>query len=52
MPQMSPLFWLNLFIFFLLGFLLFIITNYFIKPPLKVLTLSENLINLEKTWKW
>nr|QUL60393.1 ATP synthase F0 subunit 8 [Terrapotamon thungwa] len=32
MPQMSPLFWLSLFFFFLLSFLLFLMFNYFIKP--------------------
>nr|YP_009749693.1 ATP synthase F0 subunit 8 [Sinolapotamon patellifer]QII91827.1 ATP synthase F0 subunit 8 [Sinolapotamon patellifer] len=32
MPQMSPLFWLILFPFFLISLLLFLMINYFIKP--------------------
>nr|QGT77273.1 ATP synthase F0 subunit 8 [Apotamonautes hainanensis] len=32
MPQMSPLFWLSLFFFFLFSLMLFLMMNYFIKP--------------------
>nr|YP_308859.1 ATP synthase F0 subunit 8 [Geothelphusa dehaani]BAE19770.1 ATP synthase F0 subunit 8 [Geothelphusa dehaani] len=47
MPQMSPMFWLFLFFFFLLSFFLFFMLNYFIKPfklfstPLISLKLSK-----------
>nr|YP_010593044.1 ATP synthase F0 subunit 8 [Aparapotamon binchuanense]WAB69711.1 ATP synthase F0 subunit 8 [Aparapotamon binchuanense] len=32
MPQMSPLFWLSLLIFFLMILMLFLMLNYSIKP--------------------
>nr|YP_009229041.1 ATP synthase F0 subunit 8 [Longpotamon xiushuiense]ALS20339.1 ATP synthase F0 subunit 8 [Longpotamon xiushuiense] len=32
MPQMFPMFWLSLLIFFLLSLMLFLMLNYFIKP--------------------
>nr|BDL61469.1 ATPase F0 subunit 8 [Tmethypocoelis choreutes] len=32
MPQMAPLYWLYLFLFFISILLLFIMMNYFIKP--------------------
>nr|QFQ01334.1 ATP synthase F0 subunit 8 [Nematocarcinus gracilis] len=52
MPQMAPLLWLNLFIFFCFVFILFLISNYFIKIPTKTefhapLTKTSNL-----NWKW
>nr|YP_010164059.1 ATP synthase F0 subunit 8 [Nanhaipotamon hongkongense]QRK27348.1 ATP synthase F0 subunit 8 [Nanhaipotamon hongkongense] len=32
MPQMAPLLWLFMFIFFILSLMMFLILNYFIKP--------------------
>nr|YP_009863728.1 ATP synthase F0 subunit 8 [Neilupotamon xinganense]QKE31059.1 ATP synthase F0 subunit 8 [Neilupotamon xinganense] len=32
MPQMAPLFWLSLLMFFLFSLMLFFTLNYFIKP--------------------
>nr|YP_009002570.1 ATP synthase F0 subunit 8 [Cherax preissii]CDL72673.1 ATP synthase F0 subunit 8 [Cherax preissii] len=52
MPQMSPLLWFNLFLMFILGFLLFSILNYFTKPPTKSLSIPFKPIFSEKTWKW
>nr|YP_009116474.1 ATP synthase F0 subunit 8 [Cherax bicarinatus]AJD80502.1 ATP synthase F0 subunit 8 [Cherax bicarinatus] len=52
MPQMGPLLWFNLFLMFILGYVLFSIINFFSKLPVK----TEILINkpklLEKPWKW
>nr|YP_009132585.1 ATP synthase F0 subunit 8 [Nyssomyia umbratilis]AKA63227.1 ATP synthase F0 subunit 8 [Nyssomyia umbratilis] len=53
MPQMAPLMWLSLFIFFLLMYLLFNIMNYF-----SYITLSKTeennkvLQKTDSTWKW
>nr|YP_010988578.1 ATP synthase F0 subunit 8 [Pteroptyx asymmetria]WOR80722.1 ATP synthase F0 subunit 8 [Pteroptyx asymmetria] len=51
MPQMAPLSWLNLFIFFILIFMLFNVMNYF------SLIYKNNNIKKENkksiiTWKW
>nr|UYC28885.1 ATP synthase F0 subunit 8 [Medeopteryx sp.] len=51
MPQMAPLSWLNLFMFFITIFMLFNIMNYF------SLTYKNNNIKKENnkkiiTWKW
>nr|AXS66454.1 ATP synthase F0 subunit 8 [Cerambycidae sp. 5 KM-2017] len=51
MPQMAPLNWLILFIFFLSIFLLFNIINYFninMTPEKKYILKSKTLTN----WKW
>nr|YP_009002531.1 ATP synthase F0 subunit 8 [Cherax quinquecarinatus]CDL72608.1 ATP synthase F0 subunit 8 [Cherax quinquecarinatus] len=52
MPQMSPLLWLNLFLMFILGYLLFSILNFFSKPPIKTGVLPIKPSLSEKTWKW
>nr|YP_010988552.1 ATP synthase F0 subunit 8 [Medeopteryx isaanensis]WOR80696.1 ATP synthase F0 subunit 8 [Medeopteryx isaanensis] len=51
MPQMAPLSWLNLFIYFIIIFMMFNIMNYF------SLIYNNNIIkkNMEKKtimWKW
>nr|YP_010988591.1 ATP synthase F0 subunit 8 [Pteroptyx malaccae]WOR80735.1 ATP synthase F0 subunit 8 [Pteroptyx malaccae] len=51
MPQMAPLSWLNLFIFFIIIFMLFNVMNYF------SLIYKNNNIKKENkktiiTWKW
>nr|YP_009020445.1 ATP synthase F0 subunit 8 [Engaeus cunicularius]CDN85534.1 ATP synthase F0 subunit 8 [Engaeus cunicularius] len=52
MPQMSPLLWLNLFMFFILGFLLFSIINYYILPKNKKEISTSNINPTQKIWKW
>nr|AXS66103.1 ATP synthase F0 subunit 8 [Cucujoidea sp. 46 KM-2017] len=51
MPQMAPLSWLILFIYFTLIFILYNILNYylFLYQPKKI-TLKKN--NLSIHWKW
>ncbi|NP_872444.1 ATP synthase F0 subunit 8 (mitochondrion) [Portunus trituberculatus] len=52
MPQMAPLLWLYLYIFFLLSFIIFLMINYFIKP---FETIDSNIISKSSThffnWK-
>nr|YP_009020458.1 ATP synthase F0 subunit 8 [Geocharax gracilis]CDN85547.1 ATP synthase F0 subunit 8 [Geocharax gracilis] len=52
MPQMSPLLWLNLFFFFLMGALLFLIINYFSVQVEKKEKLASNLETNQKPWSW
>nr|YP_009123015.1 ATP synthase F0 subunit 8 [Cherax tenuimanus]AJK90899.1 ATP synthase F0 subunit 8 [Cherax tenuimanus] len=52
MPQMSPLLWFNLFLMFILGYLLFSILNYFSRPPIKTEATPMKPIFSEKFWKW
>nr|WAX39314.1 ATP synthase F0 subunit 8 [Homalosilpha sp. 1 ZQW-2020]WAX39327.1 ATP synthase F0 subunit 8 [Homalosilpha sp. 1 ZQW-2020] len=52
MPQMMPLSWLMLFIFFLTMFMLFNFINYFSHIPIKLLT-EKKMINIKiMNWKW
>ncbi|YP_009170635.1 ATP synthase F0 subunit 8 (mitochondrion) [Phlebotomus papatasi] len=53
MPQMAPLMWLSLFLFFLVIYLFFNIINYFSFLPSS--KKSESLSKLNKSsmnWKW
>nr|BDE56962.1 ATPase subunit 8 [Luciola parvula] len=51
MPQMAPLNWLNLFIFFILVFMLFNMMNYFLFIyKKKELEQNKNIKSLY--WKW
>nr|QIZ74897.1 ATP synthase F0 subunit 8 [Neilupotamon papilionaceum] len=52
MPQMAPIFWLSLLMFFLFSFMLFFTLNYFIKPfkVFSPLALSHTLLTY--LWKW
>nr|CDL72686.1 ATP synthase F0 subunit 8 [Cherax sp. HG-2014b] len=52
MPQMAPLMWLNLFLMFILGYLLFSIISFFFKLPIKTGAFVHKLTLLEKPWKW
>nr|QFQ01308.1 ATP synthase F0 subunit 8 [Paralebbeus jiaolongi] len=52
MPQMAPLLWLPLFIFFCFIFLMFAVFNYSIKPPIKISSSSKVAFNQKLTWKW
>nr|QGT77364.1 ATP synthase F0 subunit 8 [Parapotamon spinescens] len=51
MPQMFPMFWLCLLLFFLFSLMLFLLLNYFIKP-FKMLNLnSHSLLHSKLPWK-
>nr|YP_009407614.1 ATP synthase F0 subunit 8 [Maja crispata]ASF62431.1 ATP synthase F0 subunit 8 [Maja crispata] len=51
MPQMAPLYWLYLFIFFFLSLIFFISMNYFLQPFDTPNTLSFSTSLKQKTWK-
>nr|QUB01577.1 ATP synthase F0 subunit 8 [Venitus latreillei] len=51
MPQMAPILWLPMFIFFLLFLYIFIIMNYYIKPFNKIQTFSHESTPILKHWK-
>nr|YP_009915381.1 ATP synthase F0 subunit 8 [Palaemon adspersus]QLM01570.1 ATP synthase F0 subunit 8 [Palaemon adspersus] len=52
MPQMAPLLWLNLYIFFTIMFAIIVIMNFYMKPPIKV-NVPTKLSSLNpQTWKW
>nr|QUT08462.1 ATP synthase F0 subunit 8 [Exhippolysmata ensirostris] len=54
MPQMAPMMWLYLFMFFSMFFMFNLILNYFIKSPEKLSfstsPSSKNLMSIK--WKW
>nr|YP_010625187.1 ATP synthase F0 subunit 8 [Atyopsis moluccensis]WBG72626.1 ATP synthase F0 subunit 8 [Atyopsis moluccensis] len=52
MPQMAPLLWLNLFLFFSLIYILFLISNYFLKTPQKNQASSSPATPSKLNWKW
>nr|YP_010049513.1 ATP synthase F0 subunit 8 [Mirocaris indica]QPL15848.1 ATP synthase F0 subunit 8 [Mirocaris indica] len=52
MPQMAPLLWLNLFLFFSIIFLFFLISNYFIKPLVKMEFTTKQPHFNKLNWKW
>nr|YP_009159467.1 ATP synthase F0 subunit 8 [Paratya australiensis]AKQ09512.1 ATP synthase F0 subunit 8 [Paratya australiensis] len=52
MPQMAPLLWLNLFIFFSISFMFFLILNYFLKTPHKMESPSSDVMSPNLNWKW
>ena len=47
-PQIAPILWLNLFVMFLVAFVLFIIINYYIAVPKEVEIESKELRVREK----
>nr|YP_009695377.1 ATP synthase F0 subunit 8 [Curtos bilineatus]QEJ81607.1 ATP synthase F0 subunit 8 [Curtos bilineatus] len=51
MPQMAPLFWLNLFIMFIFIFLMFNTMNYF-SIMYKKFNINSNKIYKTIFWKW
>nr|YP_009406943.1 ATP synthase F0 subunit 8 [Typhlatya galapagensis]ASA39466.1 ATP synthase F0 subunit 8 [Typhlatya galapagensis] len=52
MPQMAPLMWFNLFVFFSVTLILFFIMNHFLKPYYKI-HLPTLAIKFKKlNWKW
>nr|YP_010701694.1 ATP synthase F0 subunit 8 [Dasysyrphus albostriatus]WCJ53255.1 ATP synthase F0 subunit 8 [Dasysyrphus albostriatus] len=53
MPQMAPISWLFLFMFFSMIFILFNMMNYFIYFPLTSSSKKLNKINTTSmNWKW
>nr|YP_009500807.1 ATP synthase F0 subunit 8 [Palaemon annandalei]AXB37201.1 ATP synthase F0 subunit 8 [Palaemon annandalei] len=52
MPQMAPLLWLNLYMFFTAVFAVIIILNFFMKPPIKISITPLSKMTTPKTWKW
>nr|YP_009233068.1 ATP synthase F0 subunit 8 [Engaewa walpolea]AMA98211.1 ATP synthase F0 subunit 8 [Engaewa walpolea] len=52
MPQMSPLFWLNLFLLFMLSLMLFLTINYFMNQKKKKHPPLHNPLTFTKSWKW
>nr|YP_009110441.1 ATP synthase F0 subunit 8 [Clibanarius infraspinatus]CEH27540.1 ATP synthase F0 subunit 8 [Clibanarius infraspinatus] len=52
MPQMAPILWLNLLIIFLITYLAFMVMNFYISIPEKMLTKKSKMIVQEKPWKW
>nr|WRO44990.1 ATP synthase F0 subunit 8 [Asiopodabrus sp. 'cheni'] len=53
MPQMAPLSWLNLFIFFITVFLIFNSLNYFyFNKSFNSKSKSINKNNIKTNWKW
>nr|YP_010385005.1 ATP synthase F0 subunit 8 [Asthenognathus inaequipes]UPL65015.1 ATP synthase F0 subunit 8 [Asthenognathus inaequipes] len=52
MPQMAPIYWLFMFLFFLMSLMLFFMLNYFLKPFNKIFLLTDNKKTLNsKYWK-
>nr|YP_009002492.1 ATP synthase F0 subunit 8 [Chaceon granulatus]BAO48248.1 ATPase8 [Chaceon granulatus] len=51
MPQMAPLMWLCLYIFFLLCLMLFMTTNHFIKPFEKINSEVMLSHSVQSPWK-
>nr|AZH80582.1 ATP synthase Fo subunit 8 [Caridina typus]AZH80587.1 ATP synthase Fo subunit 8 [Caridina typus] len=49
---MAPLLWLNLFIFFTLVYILFLISNYFLKVPGNMQTAAKSEAPNKLNWKW
>nr|YP_010384351.1 ATP synthase F0 subunit 8 [Alima pacifica]UGW52246.1 ATP synthase F0 subunit 8 [Alima pacifica] len=52
MPQMSPLLWLNLYVFFFSIFLLFIIMSYFTFSPTMQQQETVSYGKQQMNWKW
>nr|WKU83745.1 ATP synthase F0 subunit 8 [Allograpta obliqua] len=53
MPQMAPISWLSLFIFFSIIFILFNVMNYFIYIPTSSKSKNFKKINtISMNWKW
>nr|UGN61631.1 ATP synthase F0 subunit 8 [Cryptocercus banshanmenensis] len=52
MPQMMPMSWTILFMFFSMTFMLFNFMNYFMYNPTKKKLLQKKMKIEEKIWKW
>nr|YP_011010721.1 ATP synthase F0 subunit 8 [Menippe rumphii]WPW47611.1 ATP synthase F0 subunit 8 [Menippe rumphii] len=51
MPQMAPLMWLYLYIFFLINLVLFLIMNFYIKPFTTTSFKTPKTLTSQKSWK-
>nr|WGO58123.1 ATP synthase F0 subunit 8 [Centrocolumna evidens] len=52
MPQMMPLSWLSLYIFFCLMLMMFTFMNYYSHVPQSLTTTKKNIIIKTLNWKW
>nr|YP_010946872.1 ATP synthase F0 subunit 8 [Sorineuchora nigra]WGO57629.1 ATP synthase F0 subunit 8 [Sorineuchora nigra] len=52
MPQMMPLMWLTLSLFFTMVFMLFNIMNYFIHVPVNITKSKNFFIKKKIKWMW
>nr|YP_007317328.1 ATP synthase F0 subunit 8 [Procambarus fallax]AGA56105.1 ATP synthase F0 subunit 8 [Procambarus fallax]ALM30845.1 ATP synthase F0 subunit 8 [Procambarus fallax] len=52
MPQMSPLFWMNLYIMFLLSLILVLVVQYFLVIYCKLDLMEKKDQEINKVWKW
>nr|UGN61774.1 ATP synthase F0 subunit 8 [Cryptocercus sp. 2 ZQW-2021c] len=52
MPQMMPMSWTILFLFFSATFMLFNFMNYFMYNPTKKKMMEKKIQIMEKIWKW
>nr|UGN61657.1 ATP synthase F0 subunit 8 [Cryptocercus zagunaoensis]UGN61696.1 ATP synthase F0 subunit 8 [Cryptocercus zagunaoensis] len=52
MPQMMPMSWTTLFMFFSMTFMLFNFMNYFMYNPAKKKSMTKKIKIEEKNWKW
>nr|AVN67679.1 ATP synthase F0 subunit 8 [Symploce pallens] len=52
MPQMMPLSWLSLYLFFCLMLLMFNFMNYYSHVPLSSSTKKKNISIKSFNWKW
>nr|YP_009123041.1 ATP synthase F0 subunit 8 [Faxonius limosus]AJK90925.1 ATP synthase F0 subunit 8 [Faxonius limosus] len=52
MPQMSPLFWVNLYVMFLLSLILVLAVQYFLVIYCQSGLVSDKAQKFEKFWKW
>nr|YP_010737650.1 ATP synthase F0 subunit 8 [Themus regalis]WEQ71787.1 ATP synthase F0 subunit 8 [Themus regalis] len=52
MPQMAPLSWLNLFIFFITVFLIFNSLNYFFYNKPSLSHDKTSIKKMKSSWKW
>nr|AZH80554.1 ATP synthase Fo subunit 8 [Caridina cf. weberi 1 VDM-2018] len=49
---MAPLMWLNLFLFFTVVYILFLISNYFLKVPENLQVATKTHSPNKLSWKW
>nr|YP_006504042.1 ATP synthase F0 subunit 8 [Cryptocercus relictus]AFM92542.1 ATP synthase F0 subunit 8 [Cryptocercus relictus] len=52
MPQMMPMSWTILFMFFSTTFMMFNLMNYFMYNPTKKKEMTKKIKTMEKIWKW
>nr|YP_010384302.1 ATP synthase F0 subunit 8 [Odontodactylus havanensis]UGW52156.1 ATP synthase F0 subunit 8 [Odontodactylus havanensis] len=52
MPQMAPLLWLNLYVFFFSIFMLFVMMSYFTYSPAMKSEATTAYETLQMNWKW